>query len=346
MFIKRLTLAVIAATVAVLIWTGGSTGVLAVGEEGKKSSNPLSGDKAAEEEGKVIYRVHCAYCHGMSANGRGRGLPNAADLRKFKRGYMRFVKAVKEGYKTMPEWGGMGEISDHEIAQIGAYLETLAKRNANWADPPDTSENEPDANLILASSTTSEPAEPLEYQIHLGHVLTSWQDTPGEVGLATILEEEAMIAKQHAELAATDLEDLANIQLHTRHVRHAVDPTAERSGEGPGRGYGIVKAASGIVQHMELSRDAADASESAKTHAEHVIASARNVQIWAGEVRDRASQVIGGASPVSSAFYAEENIEQIGWILNGRDADGDGNVSWSEGEGGLAQVKEHLSYIE
>ena len=267
-------------------------------------------------------------------------------MRKYKRGYTRFVKAVKEGYKTMPEWGGMGEISDEQIAQIGAYLETLAKRNANWADPPDTSEKEPEATVIPASSTTSEPAEPKEYQIHIGHILTSWQDTPGEVGLATILEEEAMIAKQHAALAVTDLEDLANIQLHTKHVRHAVNPSAETSGQGPGRGYGIAKAADGIVQHMELARDAVDASDSARAHAEHVLAAAGNIQFWAGKTIDKAGQIIGGASPVSSAFYAEQIVERIEWILNGRDADGDGEISWKEGEGGLAQVKAHLSFIE
>ena len=172
------------------------------------------------------------------------------------------------------------------------------------------------------------------------------RDSPGGVGLATILEEEAMIAKQHAALAATDLEDLDNIILHTRHVRHAVNPAAERSGQGPGRGYGIVKAADGIIQHMELSRDSADASESAKVHAEHVLASARNIQFWAGKTVDKAGQIIGGASPVSSAFYAEQIVERIEWILNGHDADGDGTVSWNEGEGGLAQVKAHLSYIE
>lgn len=343
---KRLPLLAVAAIVAVMAWTGASDGVLAVGEEGNKSSNPLSGDKDAEKAGQTKYRANCAYCHGMKADGRGRGLPNAADLRKFKRGYSKFVQTVKEGYKTMPEWGGMGEISDEEIAQIGAYLETLAKRNANWADPPDSSEAEPEAQVIPASSTTSEPAEPKEYQVHIGHILTSWQDTPGEVGLATILEEEAMIAKQHAALAVTDLEDLPNIQLHTRHVRHAVDPTAESSGQGPGRGYGIIKAADGIVQHMEFARDAADASESAKIHAEHVLASARNIQFWAGKIVDKAGQIIGGASPVSSAFYAEQIVERIEWILNGHDADGDGEVSWKEGEGGLAQVKAHLSFIE
>lgn len=346
MNLKRLTLAACVAMVAAMVWSGGGNMAVAVGEEGKRSPNPLSGDKDAEAAGQTTYRANCAYCHGMKADGRGRGLPNSADLRKFKRGYTAFVKTVKEGYKTMPEWGGMGEISDEQIDQIGAYLETLAKRNANWADPEETSEAEPEGQVVPASSTTSEPAEPKEYQVHIGHILTAWNDTPGEVGLATILEQEAMIAKEHAGFAASDLEDHANIILHTRHVRHAVDPSAERSGEGPGMGYGIVKAADGIIQHMELARDAADASDSAKVHAEHVIASARNIQFWAGKTVAKAGQVVGGASPIWSSYYAEQIVERIDWILNGTDANGDGNITWEDGEGGLAQIRAHLSYIE
>ena len=348
---QRLKLAVIAATVATMVLAGASDSVLAVGDESKISSNPMSGDKDAEKAGRTVYRAKCAYCHGLTANGRGRGLPNAADLRKYKKGYTHFVKTIKEGYKTMPPWGAAGEINDEEIAQVGAYIETLAKRNANWADPVEESENAASDLLILAS-TTSEPAEPAEpaepkaYEVHIGHILTGLPGTPGDVGLATILEEELAIAQAHAGYAAADLEDWANIQLHTHHVRHAVDPAAETSGQGPGLGYGIVKAADGIVQHMEFSRDSADASESAKIHSVHVIAAARNVRFWAGKIVDRSGQIIGGASPISSAFYAEENLEQLGWILNGHDADGDGSISWDEGEGGLAQIKAHLSYIE
>lgn len=155
-----------------------------------------------------------------------------------------------------------------------------------------------------------------------------------------------MIAKEHATYAVTDLEDLENMRLHTRHVRHAADPRAERSGQGPGKGYGIVKAAAGILQHMEFARDAPDASDSAKLHAEHVLSSTRNIQFWAGKTLDKAGQVIGGASPVSSAFYTEQIAERIDWILNGHDANGDGSITWEDGEGGLAQVKAHLSYIE
>ena len=348
MMVRQLTLAASVALVALAVWPGVVSTTSAVGEENRASSNPLSGNQDAEEAGKTAYRANCALCHGMRADGRGRGLPNSADLRKFKRGYSKFVQAVKEGYKRMPAWGGMGALTDEQIAQIGAYLETLARRNANWADPSDSSELEFEfeKGVILATTRSAEPAEPMEYQVHLGHILTSWNDTPGEVGLVTILQKEATIAREHAEYAVTDLDDLANIQLHTRHVRHAVDPVAERSGVGPGMGYGIARAAVGVIRHMEFARDAADASASARLHAEHVITSARNIQFWAGKILDKAGQVTGGASPVASAFYAEEIVERIDWILNGRDADSDGTITWEDGEGGLTQVMEHLSYIE
>ena len=110
-----------------------SFNVFAVGQE-KKSPNPLSGDEVAISEGRTIYRANCAYCHGLRANGKGRGLPNSADLRKFKRGYTAFFSTVVNGWKTMPPWGSQGPLEYDEINKIGAYLETLANKSANWKD--------------------------------------------------------------------------------------------------------------------------------------------------------------------------------------------------------------------
>tara|TARA_Y100000588_G_C14009738_1_gene819414 strand:- start:228 stop:617 length:390 start_codon:yes stop_codon:yes gene_type:complete len=98
------------------------------------SSNPLSGDEEAISLGKTIYRGKCAYCHGLRANGKGRGLPKSADLRKYKRGYTAYVATVVNGYKRMPAWGGMGELEYEQINQVGAYLESLAIEGANWKD--------------------------------------------------------------------------------------------------------------------------------------------------------------------------------------------------------------------
>ena len=99
------------------------------------SSNPLSGDEHAIQEGKVLYRAVCVVCHGMRANGRGRGIAGASNLQKFKRGYSLYVKIIKKGRKKMPPYGGGRVLSDEEIDQIGAYLETLAVRGAVWLDP-------------------------------------------------------------------------------------------------------------------------------------------------------------------------------------------------------------------
>lgn len=333
------------ALAAAFAWTIAGGPAVAAGEEGRRSPNPLSGNAEAEEAGKTIYRANCAYCHGMSADGRGRGLPNSADLRKFKRGYTRYVQTVKEGYKTMPPWGAMGELTDEQIDQVGAYLETVAGRRANWNDPEESGDRGPSDLLILAAAHEDAPPEPKEYEAHLGHILTGWHDTPGGVGLIRILEEEIDIAIAHAGYAALDLDDLANMQLHTDHVRHAVDPASLSSGAGPGRDYGIVRAAGGVRDHLDYAAGTGDASDSLKLHAEHVRAAIGNIEAWAGKVLDKAAQITGGASPVVSAFFAEEIVEHLQWMKNGRDADGDGTVGWHEGEGGLAQAKEHLGYI-
>ena len=328
-------------------WLAAGLPAQAVGEEGRASPNPLSGNPDAVAEGKTIYRANCAYCHGARANGRGRGLPNSADLRKYKRGYTQFVRTVKEGYRTMPPWGAMGELTDEQIDRIGAYLETLAGRRANWNDPVEEGALR-DGLLVLAAAHADDamPAEPKEYEAHLGHILDGWHNTPGGVGLIAILEEEIAIAIAHAGYAVTHLDNLGNIRLHTDHVRHAVDPRSLRSGQGPGRGYGIIRAATGVLDHLGYALSTADASDSLKLHAEHVAASGGNVLFWAGKVLDKAGQITGGASPVVSAFFAEEIVEHLQWMRNGRDANGDGVASWEDGEGGLAQMKAHLGYIQ
>ena len=339
----------------------GASNVFAVGEEREmKSSNPLAGNETAISEGKTLYRARCGLCHGMRANGRGRGLPNSADLRKFKRGYSKFVEAVKNGWKTMPAWGGMGALTDEQINQIGAYLETLAISGAKWDDPKqgrlDFRHPAPTAptpsllarlqRVLLDLMIRPVHAAGAGYQQNLDHINSAWPETPGGVGLLTILEQEAGIARQHAGLAVENLEDLENIQLHTRHVRHAIDPSKESSGHGPGKGYGVCLASKGVSQHMMLARDAADATDSVKSHAEYVLASTANISSWCGKILDKAAQITGGASPVASAFFAEEIVEHTTWILDGRDANNDGKISSEDGEGGVAQIKQQLALME
>ena len=100
------------------------------------ATNPLSGNEAAIREGRSWYRNVCSVCHGGKADGGGdRG--TAADLRVFNKGFRTFMQTVKEGKNTgrtmtMPAWGGV--LSEEQIYQIAAYLETLALPGANWKE--------------------------------------------------------------------------------------------------------------------------------------------------------------------------------------------------------------------
>lgn len=95
-------------------------------------ANPLAGDQAAIEEGARLYFKWCVACHGKHADGVSRFGDYAADLRRFWRGYPEFVRIVLNGVveKQMPPWGGV--LDEDEIAQIGAYLETLQMEGAVW----------------------------------------------------------------------------------------------------------------------------------------------------------------------------------------------------------------------
>ena len=102
-----------------------------------ESSNPLSGNCEAIKAGRKLYPMYCSACHGGKADGWGGpslGERYAADLTKHWSGYQGFVQAVLDGKKgrigLMPPWRGV--LTEEQINQLGAYLETLAVEGAYW----------------------------------------------------------------------------------------------------------------------------------------------------------------------------------------------------------------------
>lgn len=104
--------------------------------------NPFSGDAAAIRSGKSDYRAICSVCHGGKADGAGERASSAktpADLRKFNKGFKKYVEITKNGVQTpgreikdMPAWGGV--LDEATLFKIAAYLETLAMEGANWKE--------------------------------------------------------------------------------------------------------------------------------------------------------------------------------------------------------------------
>lgn len=178
---------------------------------------------------------------------------------------------------------------------------------------------------------------------HIGHVGDMFNGTPDNVGLLAAAQAEAEVAAAHAGYAAGS-EDLGGIQRHIVHVLHAVDPsTSER---GPGRGYGLARAASGCAGHIGMAGESDDASDAVKAHSTHVGTSCSNVAAWAESIAEKAAEVAAATDMAGAKALADEIVAMLDAIVNGTDADGNGRVSWGEGEGGLAQAATHLRLMK
>ena len=97
-----------------------------------ESGNPVSGDPAAIEAGAILYGRWCVQCHGFNADGVSpRWGKWAFDLRLWWKGYEKYVETVAVG--KLPRMPSFGEYLDFDqINEIGAFLETLAMKEANW----------------------------------------------------------------------------------------------------------------------------------------------------------------------------------------------------------------------
>ena len=205
----------------------------------------------------------------------------------------------------------------------------------------------PKATAAAAAAPAAQPEVPKlpagPVGAHIGHVLVSFADTPGKVGLLTIAKEEAAIAAQHAGFAARTPGNLAGMQRHAGHVLHALDPSLEATG--PGKGYGLKKAATGVAAHIELAAKADGAPPGVRTHSEHVATAARTALTRADEIVALAQKIRAATTADEAAALVAQMASLCEQLTAGNDINADGRVSWNNGEGGLQQAEEHMKLM-
>ena len=175
---------------------------------------------------------------------------------------------------------------------------------------------------------------------HIGHVVNSFADTPGKMGLLPVAFAEARTAQQHATLgmkAAT----LDGMKLHAGHVLNAMDPTIVAAG--PGLGYGMKKAALGVATHIELAAKAPGASPNVILHATHIATAARNAAARADSIIVLAKEVQAATTMADAAKLLSQVVSLCDQAIAGVDAKGDGRVTWQTG--GLQQAQEHIDLM-
>lgn len=178
---------------------------------------------------------------------------------------------------------------------------------------------------------------------HIGHVVNRYPDTPGNQGLLPVALVEASIAAQHAELALKSPANLDGLKLHAGHVLHALDPSIVATG--PGKGYGVKKAATGIATHIELAARTKDASPNVVSHSARVAEAARSVVARADAMIGLASRIRDATSAAAAADLMQQVLSLAGQLSAGVDADTDGRIGWGGGEGGLQQVQEQVTSL-
>jgi len=192
-----------------------------------------------------------------------------------------------------------------------------------------------------AAATVSVPPGPVG--VHIGHVVNAFSDTPNGQGLLPTAMAEARIAIQHAGLAARNTSSLDAMKLHAGHVINALDPTVVATG--PGLGYGVKKAATGVATHIELAAKAQGASPTVVSHSVHIATSARNTVQRADQIVALAKQIQAATSPSDAAALVSQMVSQCDQLMAGADANGDGRITWEAGEGGLQQVQQHVNLM-
>jgi hypothetical protein len=200
--------------------------------------------------------------------------------------------------------------------------------------------------MLTAGLTTAARAQTQTNpsHVHMGHVMTSFMNTPDKQGLLPVARAEAATAAQHAALAAKAPTDLNAMKLHAGHVLHAIDPSLEANG--PGLGYGVKPAAKGVAQHIQLAANAAGASDNVKTHAVHVMASANTVVERADAIAALAQKIRAASTAAEAAPLAAQMSTLCQQLTTGVDANGDGRISWETGEGGLDQALQHMQLMQ
>lgn len=178
---------------------------------------------------------------------------------------------------------------------------------------------------------------------HIGHITTSFVDTPEKVGLLPLAFSEAQVASQHAALATRATSDLAAMKLHAGHVLHAVDPTVVTTG--PGKGFGVKRAALGVAQHIELAAKEPGASPNVKIHTTHIATAARSTAARVDQVVALAKKIQETNDVKEAAMLTGQLASLASQLAAGADTNADGRIDWGNGEGGLQQAQEHITLL-
>lgn len=211
-------------------------------------------------------------------------------------------------------------------------------------------------NIVMAG------ALPEKALVHIRHVLFSIGNTPGKLGFALGLRQEADELLRHAQFLkdALDAGDFRLEKLHAEHIVNIVEGAqgqdfGDLNGDGkvqnPGDGFGLLQNGQqdgyikGMVDHAGLAAQAPDATDAIKLHAGHVQITGENTRIRVTDIRDRALK-IGKAGGIADTQQDVLNILALAQqAIQGIDVNQDEQIGPIPGEGGVLTAYQHAQLM-
>lgn len=89
-------------------------------------TNPLAGNAKAAEGGAVIYKDHCAQCHGVDAMGDGKKKPalKSDEVRNATDGDLEWFLRQGELKRGMPSWSSLPQAQRWQLVD---YLRSISR---------------------------------------------------------------------------------------------------------------------------------------------------------------------------------------------------------------------------
>ncbi len=220
----------------------------------------------------------------------------------------------------------------------------------------------PDTNPNPSGDVAAYNSLPPQALMHIRHVLSSFSDTPGQIGLGVGLLNDAQILNTTAAAmqSAQQQGDVAGMRQSAEALVNLIvgknsPDYGDLDGNGkvvdPGDGYGLLLngANSGYIEgtldHAKLAAQAPDATSSVKLHAAHVEVCAENLSEWAAQLRDLGRQIAQSSDTQSAAPNVAKVVSLSKTFLNGQDLNGDESIDPVKGEGGAKTAIEHAQYM-
>jgi hypothetical protein len=197
------------------------------------------------------------------------------------------------------------------------------------------------SSLISACAYVVPEKPPSIAHVHIGHALTAWTDTPGNQGLFVVTENEARRVLDLAD-SLTSQSTLDQIRSTMGEIVNVIEPP--NSGRSrPDENYGLKRAFTGAMDHLEFAADSDDASANVRStipglrnDAQAVVERHELIVAIAREIQDTTS--------VTEAAALTEEVQILArGILYGVELDGKDPIGSRPDEYGLLQLRNAIA---